>query len=60
MFGAAGDYIIDTTSAAYFSFGTDWDNTVRLPATAFARAVWNNWLDAQIPDDLPNNAITLR
>ena len=61
MFQAAGDAVINQVSATYFSgFGTDWDNVVRIPSTAFARATWANWLDSHIPDDLPTNAVTLR
>lgn len=60
MFGAAGDAVIDAVSQNYFSYGTDWDNVVRVPTTAFARNVWNNWLDARIPDDLPNNGVPAR
>jgi len=60
MFAAAGDSVINGVSDAYFNFGTDWNNVVRIPTTAFARASWANWLDAHIPDDLPNNAVTLR
>lgn len=60
MFAASGEQVIRTVSSNYFRFGTDWDTVVRLPTTDFAVAVWNNYLDAKIPDDLPNNQIVLR
>lgn len=60
MFEAAGNAVINGVSETYFDFGTDWDDVVRVPTTAFARATWANWLDAHISDDLPNNAVTLR
>lgn len=60
MFDAAGSTVIQQVSDMYFSFGTDWDAIVRAPTTAFAQAVWANWLDRSIPDDLPNNPIFLR
>jgi len=60
MFDTAGSAVIQQVSDNFFSFGTDWDTIVRAPTTAFAQAVWGNWLDSRIPDDLPNNAIFLR
>ena len=61
MFQAMGGAVIKTVSDTYFAnIGTDYDNIVRTPTTAFAQAVWNNWVDVQIPDDLPNNPIVKR
>lgn len=60
MFETAGNAMIQRVSDNFFSFGTDWDAFVRTPTTTFAQNVWGNWLDAQIPDDLPNNAVVLR
>ena len=60
MFDAIGSTSIQTISDNYFSFGTDWDAIVKPATTAFAQAIWANWLDSRIPDDLPNNPIFLR
>ncbi len=61
LFQSAGDAAIATTSDNVFgNVGTDFDAVVRDPATAFVQAVWENWVDAQIPDDLPNNPIVRR
>ena len=57
---AAGDAVISTVSNNYFKLGTDYETVVRVPTTAFAQSVWNNWVDAHVPDDLPNNSIVLR
>lgn len=57
---ASGDAVISTISNNYFKLGTDYETVVRVPTTAFAQSVWHNWVDAHIPDDLPNNTITLR
>ena len=61
MYQAAGNAVIDTVSDTYFgNIGTDFDNVVRTPATNFAQAIWGNWLDTRIPDDLPVNAVVAR
>ncbi len=60
MFETVGDTLIQQVSDTFFSFGTDWDTYVRNPSTAFAQNIWGNWLDAQIPDDLPTNAVVVR
>ena len=61
MFQAMGNTVIKTVSDNYFAtLGTDYKNVVATPTTAFAQSVWNNWVDAKIPDDLPNNPIVKR
>lgn len=60
MYTTAGQAAIQTVSDGLFSFGADWDNLVRNPTTTFAQSVWANWVDARVPDDLPNNAIVRR
>jgi hypothetical protein len=61
MYQASGDAVIQAVSDNVFgNIGTDYDNVVRNPTTAFAQAVWANWLDVRIPDDLPNNTIVAR
>jgi hypothetical protein len=57
---ASGDAVIKTISDNYFKLGTDYEAVVRLPTTAFAQSVWNNWVSAHIPADLPNNTIVAR
>jgi hypothetical protein len=58
---ASGDAVIQTVSDNVFgNIGTDYDAIIRLPTTAFSQAVWGNYVDAHIPDDLPNNTIVLR
>jgi len=59
-FETAGDAVIQSVSDTYFNLGTDYNTLVRVPATTFAKSVWANYLDAQIPDDLPNNTVVLR
>jgi len=61
MYETAGDAVIQSVSDGVFgNIGTDYDALVRIPTTTFAQSVWANWLDARIPDDLPNNAIVVR
>lgn len=55
-----GDGVIDTLAEACPSCGSDWDAIVQEPVIDFAHAVWANWVDYRIPDDLPNNPITRR
>lgn len=56
----AGQTAIQTFSNWLPSYGTDWDAIVRAPATTFAQAVWANWVDVRVPDDVPNNTVVLR
>ncbi len=58
---ASGDAVIKIVSDTYFSqIGTDYDAVIKVPTTAFAQSVWNNWVAAHVPSDLPNNTIVLR
>jgi hypothetical protein len=49
-----GNLVFDT------AVETDWDRWIRQPITNFTQNMFGNWLDARIPDDLPNNAIVER
>ncbi|MBP7744516.1 MAG: hypothetical protein KA383_00180 [Phycisphaerae bacterium] len=51
LFQASGDAIIQTVSDNYFNFGTDYNTVVRIPTTAFAQALWNNWVAVHVPND---------
>lgn len=51
LFQASGDAIIQTVSDNYFNLGTDYNTVVRIPATAFAQALWDNWVAAHVPND---------
>lgn len=52
LFQASGDAIIDTVSDNVFgNIGTDFDAVVRIPATAFAQALWDNWVAVHVPND---------
>jgi hypothetical protein len=51
MFQDAGAAAIQIVSDTYFADGSDWEPVVRTPATAFAIAVWDNWVDSRVPDD---------
>jgi hypothetical protein len=53
LFQAMGDAVIGTVSDNVFgNIGTDYDNVVRTPSTAFAQALWDNWVDTRVPDDI--------
>jgi hypothetical protein len=63
MFQDMGEAAIAVVSDTYFDDGvadSNYDTIVRTPGTAFAQSVWDNWVDARIPDDLPNNPIVKR
>jgi hypothetical protein len=61
MYQTVGKAVIQTVSDNVFgNIGTDYDKFVRGPTTTFAQAVWDHWVDAKIPDDLPNNPIVAR
>ncbi len=56
-----GEATIQTVSDNTFgNIGPDFDTIVRAPATAFARDLWSNFVDSQLPDDIPNNPIVKR
>jgi hypothetical protein len=58
---SSGDAVIKIVSDTYFKpIGTDYDAVIRVPTTAFAQSVWNNWVAAHVPTDLPNNTIVAR
>lgn len=59
FFQTIGNTFIEDV-ADQVSFGTDWDKYVSEPLTKFSQSVWANWLDWNIPDDLPNNPIVKR
>lgn len=61
MYTTTGQALIQTVSDGVFgNIGADYDNLVRTPTTAFAQAIWANWVDAKVPDDLPNNSVVRR
>ena len=61
LFKASGNAVIQAVSDNFFgNFSKNYDAFVRTPTTTFAQSVWSNWLDARIPDDLPNNAVVQR
>lgn len=61
MYEAAGHAVIQGVSDGVFgNIGADYDTIVRTPTTNFARATWTNFIDAKVPDDLPNNVIVER
>jgi hypothetical protein len=50
---AIGDAAIKTVSDNVFgSIGKDFDAIIRTPTTAFAQSVWNNYMDAYVPNDI--------
>lgn len=51
LYQTVGENVIQAVSDRNFKFGPDWE-WVRVPATTFVRAVWDNWIDIQIPDDV--------
>ena len=61
LFKASGNAAIQTVSDNVFgNFGKDYNTIVRTPTTTFAQAVWSNYLDSRIPDDLPTNTVVQR
>lgn len=60
MFNTAGDAGIQAVSDGLFgNIGTDYDLLVRGPTTTFAQAVWANYLEAQIPDDVADGNLAI-
>ncbi len=59
LFQAVGNTLIEDV-AEQVSLGSDWDKYVAEPLTKFWQSIWANWLDRNIPDDLPNNPIVKR
>lgn len=56
-----GEEAIQTASdTAFANAGTDFNTIVVAPATAFVQALWANFVDSRLPDDLPNNPIVKR
>jgi hypothetical protein len=49
--------ISDTTFA---NAGADFDAIVVTPTTTFVQALWANYVDSRLPDDIPNNPIVKR
>jgi hypothetical protein len=61
LFKASGNAVIQSVSDNVFAnIGKDYNTIVRTPTTTFAQAVWSNWLDSRIPDDLPTNTVVQR
>ncbi len=62
LFKSAGNAAIATAVNQYVTPNVSKDvNTVLVvPATTFVQAEWANYLSANIPQDLPNNAIVSR
>ncbi len=60
LYTAAGNAVITKVSDNYFDLGTDYNAIVKVPSTSFAQAIWTNWVDARVPDDIPNNPIVRR
>jgi len=47
-----GEAVIQTVSDNVFGgLGTDFDAVVRIPATAYAQSVWDNYVAARVPND---------
>ena len=56
-----GKATIQTVSDTVFgNIGTDFDTIVRTPTTTFAQTLWANFVDSQVPDDIPNTPIVKR
>ena len=61
LYTTAGQAAIQSFSnGVYSGHGKDFDAIVRTPATKFAQTLWANFVNARIPDDLPNNPIVKR
>lgn len=61
LYTTSGKAVIQSVSDSVFGkIGKDYDKWVRTPTTAFAQSVWTNYVDAAVPDDLPNNPIVKR
>ncbi len=64
----SGQAAVQTVSDGIFGFLqtqtgdplTDLDTFIWQPGTNFAQATWANWVDARVPDDLPNNTVVQR
>jgi hypothetical protein len=53
LYQAIGNAVITKVSdSAFANFGEDFDTIIRTPATAFAQAMWNNYIAARVPDDI--------
>jgi len=61
MLTASGQAVIQGVSDNLLgNVGTDFDTVIRNPATTFARASWANYINYNVPDDLPNEPILKR
>jgi hypothetical protein len=57
----SGEAVIQGVSDSVFgNVGADFDAIVRAPLTALVQAMWANFVDTRIQDDLPNNPIIKR
>ena len=61
LYTDSGKAVIQSLSDNLFGkIGKDYDKWVRTPTTVFAQGVWGNFVDAKLPDDLPNNPVVKR
>ncbi len=60
MFDTSGDAFIQGVSDGVFgNIGTDYDLLVRGPTTTYAQAIWGNYLEARIPDDVADATLAI-